>query len=156
VPVLGGDVANAYRRLNAIIARNNVRRELSKTARHEKRGDKRRRLASQQWRTRFSHEVCSYTSSKDYSGANLCLGSEEGAIGTSYSPSVWLELFAVTYLPIIHLLRLAHAFTECALRSISYVRYQSYPLFAIVTVIDLAEHCPDSLCLFCVSSPLKL
>jgi small subunit ribosomal protein MRP21 len=38
---------------------NNVFREVRMQERHEKKGYKRRRLASERWRRRFAHEVCS-------------------------------------------------------------------------------------------------
>lgn len=36
---------------------NNVVKELRMAERHEKKGDKRRRLRSERWRRRFAHEV---------------------------------------------------------------------------------------------------
>lgn len=54
-----GDLATAYRQLDAILQRNKVRATLRMTERHEKPGVKRRRLRSQRWRKRFADEVCS-------------------------------------------------------------------------------------------------
>jgi small subunit ribosomal protein MRP21 len=57
IHVSGGEVAVAYRRLQAVLRRNNVMFELRRNERHERKGDKRRRLSSQRWRKRFAHEV---------------------------------------------------------------------------------------------------
>lgn len=51
---------NAYTRVQQILRDNNVRKELYRTQRHEKKGVKRRRLESERWRKRFAHEVCSF------------------------------------------------------------------------------------------------
>ncbi|KLO18584.1 hypothetical protein SCHPADRAFT_993473 [Schizopora paradoxa] len=56
VEVNDGDIGNAFRRLDAIMGRNNVWAELRKT-RHERKGEKRRRLESERWRRRFKEEV---------------------------------------------------------------------------------------------------
>ncbi|KAA1471195.1 hypothetical protein DENSPDRAFT_98485 [Dentipellis sp. KUC8613] len=57
VEVKNGAVTDALRRLQATLMRNRVHQELRMTARHEKKGVKRRRLRSQRWRRRFAHEV---------------------------------------------------------------------------------------------------
>ena len=50
-------MAEAYRRLTNILQRNKVRPQLRLAERHEKKGEKRRRLSSERWRKRFAHEV---------------------------------------------------------------------------------------------------
>ncbi|KAG5643481.1 hypothetical protein DXG03_000869 [Asterophora parasitica] len=60
VKVLGGNVADAYARLNSILQRNKVRAQLRRAERHEKKGEKRRRLESERWRRQFAHEVRSF------------------------------------------------------------------------------------------------
>jgi small subunit ribosomal protein MRP21 len=57
VNVQNGDVGQAYNRLRSILARNSILREANMAERHEKRGVKRRRLASQRWRRVFANEV---------------------------------------------------------------------------------------------------
>lgn len=57
VPVVKGDVEAAYKKLNRVLAQNQVVRELRANERHEKVGYKRRRLRSERWRRRFAHEV---------------------------------------------------------------------------------------------------
>jgi len=57
VEVNEGDVGQAFRKLDAIMGKNNVWAELRKTARHERKGEKRRRLQSERWRRRFKEEV---------------------------------------------------------------------------------------------------
>ncbi|RDB21063.1 hypothetical protein Hypma_011581 [Hypsizygus marmoreus] len=57
VKVFGGDVGDAYRRLHGILQRNKVRAQLRRAERHEKKGEKRRRLSSERWRRQFAHEV---------------------------------------------------------------------------------------------------
>ncbi|KAF5391386.1 hypothetical protein D9757_001913 [Collybiopsis confluens] len=57
VDVVDGDVGKAFKRLDSILTRNMVRRELRLTERHEKKGPKRRRLESERWRRLFAHEV---------------------------------------------------------------------------------------------------
>lgn len=59
VPVVNNELAVAFVKLRRILDRNRVQKELRLTERHEKKGYKRRRLASQRWRRRFAHEVCS-------------------------------------------------------------------------------------------------
>jgi len=54
VEVKNGDVATAYNKLQGILVRNNVRKELRLTERHEKKSDKRRRLESERHRKRFA------------------------------------------------------------------------------------------------------
>lgn len=58
VEVQRGDLAGALRRLNGILFENRVHAERVRNLRHEKKGYKRRRLASERWRRRFAHEVC--------------------------------------------------------------------------------------------------
>ncbi|KAF8077971.1 hypothetical protein FPV67DRAFT_1443495 [Lyophyllum atratum] len=57
VKVQGGNVADAYARLHSILQRNKVRAQLRRAERHEKKGEKRRRLSSERWRRQFAHEV---------------------------------------------------------------------------------------------------
>lgn len=61
--MINNDLASAFVRLKRVLDRNHVHRELRLTERHEKKGYKRRRLASERWRRRFAHEVCSEPSS---------------------------------------------------------------------------------------------
>ncbi|KAJ3987308.1 hypothetical protein F5890DRAFT_811007 [Lentinula detonsa] len=55
--VVDGDLADAFKRLDMILARNKVRKQLKLAERHEKKGPKRRRLESERWRRLFAHEV---------------------------------------------------------------------------------------------------
>jgi small subunit ribosomal protein MRP21 len=57
VLVMNGNVADAYQKLNSILGRNKVRAQLRRAERHEKKGEKRRRLSSERWRRQFAHEV---------------------------------------------------------------------------------------------------
>ncbi|KAJ7285859.1 hypothetical protein C8J57DRAFT_650695 [Mycena rebaudengoi] len=57
VKVAGKGFATAYLMLNRCLSRNEVRRTLRMTARHEKKGVKRRRITSEQWRKHFANEV---------------------------------------------------------------------------------------------------
>jgi len=57
IEVKNGNVADALNKLQYTLQRNRVVTELRLTARHEKKGYKRRRLSSQRWRRRFAHEV---------------------------------------------------------------------------------------------------
>ncbi|KAG6818138.1 hypothetical protein H0H87_000043 [Tephrocybe sp. NHM501043] len=57
VTVKGGNVADAYGRLQSILQRNKVQAQLRRAERHEKKGVKRRRLSSERWRKQFAHEV---------------------------------------------------------------------------------------------------
>ncbi|KAJ7063280.1 hypothetical protein C8F01DRAFT_958102, partial [Mycena amicta] len=57
VRVKNGNFAEAVRDLDKILARNQVRATLYATSRHEKKGVKRRRLQSEQWRKHFAAEV---------------------------------------------------------------------------------------------------
>jgi ribosomal protein S21 len=57
VEVKNGNVAEALNTLQYTLQRNRVAMELRLTARHEKKGYKRRRLSSERWRRRFAHEV---------------------------------------------------------------------------------------------------
>jgi ribosomal protein S21 len=57
VEVKNGNVAEALNTLQYTLRRNRVVTELRLTARHEKKGYKRRRLSSERWRRRFAHEV---------------------------------------------------------------------------------------------------
>ncbi|EIW85207.1 hypothetical protein CONPUDRAFT_49419, partial [Coniophora puteana RWD-64-598 SS2] len=57
VTVPRGDLGLAFNRLNQRLRRNRVWYELRRTARHEKKGYKRRRLESERWRKQFAHEV---------------------------------------------------------------------------------------------------
>ena len=51
------DYARSYSKLAAVLGRNKVWQELRRTARHEQKGEKRRRLRSERWRRRFKHEA---------------------------------------------------------------------------------------------------
>ncbi|KAJ3786624.1 hypothetical protein GGU10DRAFT_310658 [Lentinula aff. detonsa] len=55
--VVDGDLADAFKRVDMILARNKVRKQLKLAERHEKKGPKRRRLESERWRRLFAHEV---------------------------------------------------------------------------------------------------
>lgn len=57
VPVRKGNVAFSMRVLDTILQKNKVRQMLRQQQRHEKRGEKLRRLRSQRWRKRFADEV---------------------------------------------------------------------------------------------------
>jgi hypothetical protein len=57
VEVRNGNVADALNHLQFTLYTNRVVKELRLTARHEKKGYKRRRLSSERWRRRFAHEV---------------------------------------------------------------------------------------------------
>ncbi|KAJ4487983.1 hypothetical protein J3R30DRAFT_874905 [Lentinula aciculospora] len=57
VKIVDGDLADAFRKLDMILARNKVRKQLKLAERHEKKGPKRRRLESERWRRLFAHEV---------------------------------------------------------------------------------------------------
>ncbi|KAI0341683.1 hypothetical protein BDW22DRAFT_1332000, partial [Trametopsis cervina] len=57
VAVYGQNLSRAFDRLSSVMKQNNVSREVRAQERHEKKGYKRRRLASQRWRNRFAHEV---------------------------------------------------------------------------------------------------
>ena len=57
IEVKSGNVADALNTLQYTLQRNRVVAELRLTARHEKKGYKRRRLSSERWRRRFAHEV---------------------------------------------------------------------------------------------------
>jgi ribosomal protein S21 len=57
IEVKNGNVADALNKLQYTLQRNRVMSELRLTARHEKKGYKRRRLSSERWRKRFAHEV---------------------------------------------------------------------------------------------------
>ncbi|KAF9564658.1 hypothetical protein CPC08DRAFT_734350 [Agrocybe pediades] len=54
---VGKNLSATFRKLDAILARNQVRKQLRLTERHEKKGVKRRRLSSERWRKRFADEV---------------------------------------------------------------------------------------------------
>jgi len=53
----GKNLSATFRKLEGILARNQVRKQLRMTERHEKKGVKRRRLSSERWRKRFADEV---------------------------------------------------------------------------------------------------
>ncbi|KAE9387500.1 hypothetical protein BT96DRAFT_927595 [Gymnopus androsaceus JB14] len=57
VKVVDGNLAEAFRKLDYILFRNRVRKQLKLAERHEKKGVKRRRLESERWRRLFAHEV---------------------------------------------------------------------------------------------------
>ncbi|EAU88562.2 hypothetical protein CC1G_04268 [Coprinopsis cinerea okayama7 len=56
----GKGVADAMRALDSILTRNKVRQQLRLQQRHEKRGEKLRRLRSLRWRKLFANEVRSH------------------------------------------------------------------------------------------------
>ncbi|KAL4248130.1 bacterial ribosomal protein bS21 family protein [Abortiporus biennis] len=57
VPVLSNNFATAYSDLSQLLRHNKVQSELRLTKRHERKGDKRRRLKSERWRRLFAHMV---------------------------------------------------------------------------------------------------
>lgn len=57
VSLKDGGAASALHKLQALLRRNNVIAEYRSQERHEKKGEKRRRLESVRWRRRFAHEV---------------------------------------------------------------------------------------------------
>ncbi|KAF5365750.1 hypothetical protein D9758_003302 [Tetrapyrgos nigripes] len=57
VKVVDGNVSLALRKLDTILTKNKVRRDVWTQRRHEKKGVKRRRLESERWRRLFAHEV---------------------------------------------------------------------------------------------------
>lgn len=57
VKVKGGNFGEALRELDKILAHNRVKATLRLTERHEKKGVKRRRIKSQQWRKHFANQV---------------------------------------------------------------------------------------------------
>jgi len=57
VKVSAQGIAKAYTRLQIILARNNVVKELRMHERHEKKGYKRRRIKRERWRRLFAAEV---------------------------------------------------------------------------------------------------
>lgn len=57
IQVVDGNIHESFRRLNTILSRNKVVKQLRMTERHEKKGVKRRRLESERWRRLFAHEV---------------------------------------------------------------------------------------------------
>ncbi|KAL6308992.1 hypothetical protein BKA93DRAFT_821826 [Sparassis latifolia] len=57
IPVGKYEAGSAYIRLMRIIRNNKLIREMVAARRHEKKGEKRRRLKSERWRRRFAHEV---------------------------------------------------------------------------------------------------
>ena len=81
VEVRNGNVGEALAQLQTILQRNRVQAEIRATSRHEKKGEKRRRLRSQRWRRRFAHEVGSILVSRRSATKGAHAGEEEGAIG---------------------------------------------------------------------------
>lgn len=57
IRVKEGHFAEAVRDLERVLSRNQVRATLRNTERHEKKGVKRRRIHSEQWRKHFAHQV---------------------------------------------------------------------------------------------------
>lgn len=55
------NLTGAWNILNSILRKNKVRYELRLAARHEQKGEKRRRLHRERWRRRFAHEVRVFT-----------------------------------------------------------------------------------------------
>lgn len=53
----GQGFASALGQLDKILNQNRVRYTLFKTDRHEKKGEKRRRIKSEQWRKHFANQV---------------------------------------------------------------------------------------------------
>lgn len=61
---------------------NNVRKELRLAERHEKKGEKRRRLRSERWRRKFADEVCISLAHKSSGGIDKhTTGEEESKAG---------------------------------------------------------------------------
>ncbi|KAJ7658837.1 hypothetical protein DFH06DRAFT_1196060 [Mycena polygramma] len=52
-----GQFADAVRKFETILSKNQVKRTIRLTERHEKKGPKRRRIKSQQWRKHFANQV---------------------------------------------------------------------------------------------------
>lgn len=106
IEVKNGNVAEALNQLQYTLGRNRVSRELRLTARHEKKGYKRRRLNSERWRRRFAHEVLAISLLCDVSDHHF-LGTEKGAIGEQDScsrridyslPFGWLAVLPIRFL----------------------------------------------------------
>ncbi|KAF8212261.1 hypothetical protein K438DRAFT_1806248 [Mycena galopus ATCC 62051] len=57
VKVRTGKFAEAVREFEKILSRNSVRSTYRRAERHEKKGPKRRRIRSEQWRKHFAHQV---------------------------------------------------------------------------------------------------
>ncbi|KAJ7658717.1 hypothetical protein DFH06DRAFT_1195714 [Mycena polygramma] len=57
VKVKEGQFADAVRKFETILSKNQVKRTIRLTERHEKKGPKRRRIKSQQWRKHFANQV---------------------------------------------------------------------------------------------------
>ncbi|KAJ7632593.1 hypothetical protein FB45DRAFT_912877 [Roridomyces roridus] len=57
VQVRPGNFTGALKELETILAHNRVKQTLWSSQRHEKRGVKRRRIKSEQWRKHFAHQV---------------------------------------------------------------------------------------------------
>lgn len=84
VKVSGGNVQEAIKKLDEILGKNRVRRELRLTERHEKKGVKRRRLSSERWRTFFANEVSSPLVNVDLT-LMISIGSQESTACKCYS-----------------------------------------------------------------------
>jgi hypothetical protein len=69
--VKNGNVSDALNKLQYTLQRNRVASGLRLTARHEKKGYKRRRLSSERWRRRFSHEVWASLLGVTYHGSTF-------------------------------------------------------------------------------------
>lgn len=87
VIVTGGDLGEAFRRLQTRLRRNRVTQEVSRQKRHEKKGVKRRRLSSERWRRVFANEVFIVLTLHSYGYAHPRAGAEESAAGQHYSSS---------------------------------------------------------------------
>lgn len=79
IDVYNKDVAAAFAKLRRTIIQNGVVKELRLAERHEKKGDKRRRLKSERWRRRFAYEVCPVLLLLRLSHEMSLVGEEEGA-----------------------------------------------------------------------------
>jgi ribosomal protein S21 len=93
IEVRHGNIADALNRLQNTLQRNRVFSELKLSARHEKKGYKRRRLSSERWRRRFAHEVLARLSSYNvtYSDQHFP-GSEKGSTGEQDSCSRRIDI----------------------------------------------------------------
>jgi Ribosomal protein S21 len=88
-----GNVADALNKLRDTLNRNRVYSELKISARHEKKGYKRRRLSSERWRRRFAHEVLARLLSYNVTYSDQRFpGSEKGSTGEQDSCSRRIDI----------------------------------------------------------------
>ena len=95
VRVQNRDLSEAFRQLRVILSRNRVPQTFHYQKRHERKGDRRRRLRSENWRKAFKNEVrTNLNSFSQY--ANPILGSQARSYRQHYSPQGCLNT-AYTY-----------------------------------------------------------